>query len=87
LSNFNKLPIGYFLEQLNYANFKSIIDCQKLKGELLVKIQTTWRDHPLYGEYEGQRAIKLGGKWRAIYEIKNHIIKFIEMQEITPHDY
>ena len=56
-------------------------------GYNAVKIQTTWRDHPLHGEYEGQRAIKLGGKWRAIYEIKNHIIKFIEMQEITPHDY
>ena len=56
-------------------------------GYNVVKHQMTWRDHPLHGDYEGQRAIKLGGKWRAIYEIKEDKICFIEMQEITPHDY
>ena len=52
-----------------------------------VKRQTSWGDHSLRGQYEGQRAIYLSGKWRAIYEIIEDEIKFIEMQEITPHDY
>lgn len=46
-----------------------------------------WRDHSLMGKRKGQRAISLSGHWRAIYEIKNEEIRFVDIMEVTPHDY
>lgn len=57
------------------------------KGIEAIQKEQIWRDHELIGDRKGQRAIKLGGKWRGIYTIVNGKIKIIEMQELTPHDY
>ena len=45
-------------------------------------------DEGLQGDRKGQRSIRLNNKWRAIYVIKNNdLIEFVEVQEITPHEY
>ncbi len=46
-----------------------------------------WRDHPLKGKRKGQRSISLNGPWRAIYEINGEEIYFVDVLEVTPHDY
>jgi len=47
-----------------------------------------WHDEQLLGKRSGQRSIRLNKQWRAIYLInKNNEIKFIEIIEVTPHDY
>jgi proteic killer suppression protein len=69
------------------AKYYSWLESIATYGYEAVKTQVKWHDHPLHGDREGQRAIKIGGKWRAIYLFKKTEIIFIEMQEITPHDY
>ncbi|KTC94916.1 type II toxin-antitoxin system mRNA interferase toxin, RelE/StbE family [Legionella feeleii] len=47
-----------------------------------------WHDEPLLGDRKGQRSIRLNKQWRAIYIIKsNGQIEFIEVKEVTPHEY
>ncbi|STX81627.1 Plasmid maintenance system killer protein [Legionella busanensis] len=47
-----------------------------------------WHDEPLKGERAGQRSIRLNKQWRAIYILKkDSTIEFIEVMEVTPHDY
>ena len=47
-----------------------------------------WHDEPLIGDRKGQRSIRLNKQWRAIYVIKsNPQIEFIEVKEVTPHEY
>lgn len=47
-----------------------------------------WHDEPLIGDRKGQRSIRLNKQWRAIYIIKqNGQIEFIEVKEVTPHEY
>jgi len=47
-----------------------------------------WHDEPLKGNRKGQRSIRLNKQWRAIYIIKNDgTIEFVDVMEVTPHDY
>jgi proteic killer suppression protein len=46
-----------------------------------------WHDEPLQGERKGQRSIRLNKQWRAIYIMRKDGIEFIEIIEVTPHDY
>lgn len=47
-----------------------------------------WHDEPLKGDRRGQRSIRLNKQWRAIYIIKDqNQIEFVEIIEVTPHDY
>jgi toxin HigB-1 len=47
-----------------------------------------WHDEPLHGQRKGQRSIRLNKQWRAIYVIKDDgLIEFVEIIEVTPHDY
>jgi proteic killer suppression protein len=47
-----------------------------------------WHDEPLKGSRKGQRSIRLNKQWRAIYIINdNGEIEFIEVTEVTPHEY
>lgn len=47
-----------------------------------------WHDEALVGDRKGQRSIRLNKQWRAIYIIKsNGQIEFIEVKEVTPHEY
>ena len=47
-----------------------------------------YHDEPLKGLRQGQRSIRLGIKWRAIYtQSKTNEINIIKIEEVTPHDY
>ncbi|HVE44752.1 MAG TPA: type II toxin-antitoxin system mRNA interferase toxin, RelE/StbE family [Gammaproteobacteria bacterium] len=57
-------------------------------GLLETRKSPGWHDEPLHGSRQGQRSIRLNKQWRAIYVIvDNDKIKFIEVIEVTPHDY
>lgn len=50
--------------------------------------QPGWHDEPLLANRKGQRSIRLNKQWRAIYIIThNGEINFIEIIEVTPHEY
>ena len=53
-----------------------------------VKKVPGYHDEPLKGERKGQRSIRLSRSYRAIYWIdKNDIIQFLEILEVTKHEY
>jgi proteic killer suppression protein len=50
--------------------------------------QKGYHDEPLKGQRLGQRSIRLNIQWRAIYIVSSDgKINFIEIKEITPHEY
>ena len=54
-------------------------EAKKVKG---------YHDEPLKGLRQGQRSVRLGIKWRAIYtQSKNGEINILMVEEVTPHDY
>jgi len=57
---------------------KGVDEVRKLPG---------YHDEPLAGKRRGQRSIRLSRLWRALYEIKDFPTRFIEVLELTPHDY
>ncbi len=64
------------------------IEAVSHEGLLHVRKRRGWHDEPLKGNRKGQRSIRLNKKWRAIYLLKdNGQIEFIEIIEVTPHDY
>jgi toxin HigB-1 len=47
-----------------------------------------YHDEPLKGLRIGQRSVRLGIKWRAIYTFKyNGEINIVKVEDVTPHDY
>ena len=46
-----------------------------------------YHDEPLKGDRAGQRSIRLSRAYRAIYEIKEDIAKFVSVEEVNKHDY
>jgi proteic killer suppression protein len=47
-----------------------------------------WHDEPLKGQRKGQRSVRLNKKWRAIYIVREDgSVEYVEVQEVTPHDY
>ncbi|OQA61623.1 MAG: hypothetical protein BWY41_00050 [Candidatus Atribacteria bacterium ADurb.Bin276] len=46
-----------------------------------------YHDELLKGKRDGQRSIRLNKAWRAIYIVKSSNIEFVEVQEVTHHDY
>lgn len=56
-----------------------LVEARKVKG---------YHDEPLKGLRQGQRSIRLGIKWRAIYtQSKTGEVNIITVEEVTPHDY
>ena len=54
-------------------------EARKVKG---------YHDEPLKGLRQGQRSVRLGIKWRAIYSLsKTNEFNIIKIAEVTPHDY
>ena len=48
----------------------------------------SYHDEPLKGLRTGQRSVRLGIKWRAIYTLsKTGELNIIKVLEVTPHDY
>jgi len=47
-----------------------------------------YHDEDLKGIRQGQRSVRLGIKWRAIYKLsKSGELNLIKIEEVTPHDY
>jgi proteic killer suppression protein len=47
-----------------------------------------YHDEPLKGLRQGQRSVRLGIKWRAIYtQSVSGEINIVIVEEVTPHDY
>ncbi len=46
-----------------------------------------YHDEPLKGDRAGQRSIRLSRAYRAIYEIKGGVAKFVSIEEVNKHDY
>jgi len=47
-----------------------------------------YHDEPLHGERRGQRSIRLGRSYRAIYVVKGEgVVQFVLIEEITKHAY
>ena len=46
-----------------------------------------WHDESLLGNRKGQRSLRLNKQWRVIYIIKKETIEFVEVMEVTPHEY
>ena len=54
-------------------------EARKVKG---------YHDEPLKGLRTGQRSVRLGIKWRAIYALsKTGELNIVKVEEVTPHDY
>lgn len=82
LKDLKKTPVHIkkkFNLWLSYINDIGLEKTKKIPG---------WHDEPLQGNRKGQRSVRLNIQWRAIYVIKEDIkIEFIEIIEVTPHDY
>lgn len=82
LKELNKSPIHIqekFRAWLVSVNKAGLMETRKRPG---------WHDEPLYGDRKGQRSIRLNKQWRAIYIIREDgKIEFVEIVEVTPHDY
>jgi plasmid maintenance system killer protein len=63
-----------------------ILDIEKKGLEETRKIRG-WNDHSLKGNRQGQRAVYLNRKWRAVYELRGTEIKIVTVIEVHPHDY
>ena len=62
-----------------YIEFIGLMETRRIPG---------FHDKPLKGKWKGYRSVRLGHKWRVIYEHnKNGTINIIRLQEITPHEY
>ena len=46
-----------------------------------------YHDEPLRGDRAGQRSIRLGRAYRAIYEIKEDTARFVSVEEVSKHGY
>ena len=81
LKQMRKLP------KLVVAKVYEWADVVEEEGLEEVRKIRSYHDEPLHGKRQGQRSIRLNRSWRAIYVIKNDIMEFIEVQEVTHHDY
>jgi proteic killer suppression protein len=46
-----------------------------------------FHDEPLKGERKGQRSVRLNIHYRAIYAIVSDEVRFVEVRELTKHEY
>lgn len=82
LKNLKKAP------QYLQEKFSSWIIAVNHAGLEETRKRPGWHDEPLMGDRKGQRSIRLNKQWRAIYIIKeNQTIEFVEVMEVTPHEY
>ena len=66
----------------------SWVDAVETNGLEAVRRVPGYHDEPLRGQREGQRSIRLSGKYRAIYVVlKDDQIEFVSVEEVTAHDY
>jgi proteic killer suppression protein len=59
----------------------------ELRGLEEVRKVPGYHDEPLKGRRQGQRSIRLNRAYRAIYVVKNEAIQFVQVEEVTKHEY
>ena len=79
--NLRKVPV-YIVTKL-----QSWIDAVKHQGLNEVRKVPGYHDEPLQGKRIGQRSIRLNRSYRAIYSIQKDLIEFVEIEEVTNHEY
>ncbi len=68
--------------------FYAWVTAVKLAGLRTVRQRSGFHDEPLKGPRRGQRSVRLNVSYRAIYvEKKDGSIEFIEVVEVTKHEY
>ncbi len=62
---------------------------ESVKSEGLEEVRKVpgFHDEPLKGSRAGQRSLRLSKQWRAIYEVHSQAVKFVMVEEVTPHKY
>ena len=68
-------------------NFRTWVRIVKLEGLDEAKKIKGYHDEPLKGIRSGQRSIRLSKAYRAIYLIKDGLLKIVVVQEVNKHDY
>jgi proteic killer suppression protein len=77
-----KIP-EYVVDKLN-----SWVDAVGHDGIIATRKISGYHDEPLKGRRNGQRSIRLNRSYRAIYaELNDGSIEFIEIQEVSNHEY
>lgn len=76
-----KIPI-HIVDKLD-----SWVHAVEINGLEAVRKIPGYHDEPLRGKREGERSIRLSKAYRAIYLIKRDKIEFVEIQEVTKHEY
>lgn len=66
---------------------QSWIDAVGHKGLSEVRKIPGYHDEPLKGNRKGQRSIRLNIAYRAIYVVSKDAISFVEIQEVSKHEY
>jgi len=61
-------------------------DIAMLSGPQGLRAIKGFHDEALSGEWKGHRSSRLGFQWRVIYRL-GHEVLFIQVVEVTPHDY
>ena len=77
-----KIPIAIIVRLTRWVRTVEefgLAEARKVKG---------YHDEALKGQRQGQRSIRLGRTWRAIYvEGKSNEINMVIVEEVTSHDY
>ncbi len=73
----------------SYILDKLLIWIQSVKRMGLENVRkiSGFHDESLHGKRRGERSVRLNRAYRAIYTIEKDVIEFIEVQEVTKHEY
>ena len=62
-----------------YVETIGLIETRKIPG---------FHDEPLKGRWKGCRSVRLGHKWRVIYQYnKSGVVNIAKLKEVTAHEY
>jgi toxin HigB-1 len=63
------------------------VDAVEREGLEEVRKTPGYHDEPLKGIRQGQRSIRLSRSYRAIYMIVKEKIQFVQVEEVSKHEY
>ena len=64
------------------------VDLVRFEGLEAARAVRGFRDHPLEGQWQGYRAIRLSDAYRAIYIVRGQdVVETVYVEEVNKHDY
>jgi toxin HigB-1 len=64
------------------------VDLVRVEGLESARAVPGFRDHPLKGQWQGYRAVRLSDAYRAIYIIHSDgLVEAVYVEEVNKHDY